>query len=831
MINTRKSFKVIITKSNNPLEDLQKPIKQRLGFASGKTPIYPIYFYRYIGINNNEKKYYDDIDSVDSKLSSSMSGYERFIDHIPVKAISQMLVAKTQNIWNSLNSGNYSPMSITNTLISTKVLPSFSNALLTEAIKSSLENILSLYINNEHVINPTKIKNFSLKILSWIEGYLPKLFKTINIENNNPKVMYYGDIKKHEIYFLIFLSQIGIDILYINSMTDSDFSVIDKNGIFSRKLEFPLKKPLRPFSKKPVSSKTNRPVATQRQPVSKVSSTPTINTRRIKRIDISTADKINTKPKTAHDLLDEFTKPLSERSGFIGGNSPIIPVYFYRYIGIDTNVDSYYNKLYRLNKKLSNGNYSYIKFENNVPLVNKPSLVNKCKDVWTTIDANTVNSSVIIDNLYACGAFQANNNKTIANSFINAISEMLKVYLANEGAITIQKLKNFVMKQLLWLDEYGVKLASKFDATNIKGTTFNPKVIYYGNIKQHEAYFLLMLSKLGFDIMYINTENDSAFSSIDPDCKYSYLIEFADKKTLKSFPEEEVLIRTETTAFKASNELSDIIYTETDGIYKPWQFESYETKPLTLKTTIDEVKLLWREEARMRTGFKVENKTVYIPNLFVKISGVYEDISIYWNDVSTFKNSENTIFYSNLPFTTTQYTRESLYKCAYILDSEGFVDKDKLFSSPLYKFSYLRTHLQELIVHKINQLFVLPIFKNEINKDYKLKIIISILTMDKQILNLIQNFDYPFKVPKIVIYDNNESMFNDQDIAVLSFLNLFGFDILILTPTGYNNIENAIKSKYYDIHKLQKVQFDLQLPNLNNKSNKKSFWSSLFGRP
>ncbi|MGK0467843.1 YceG family protein, partial [Clostridium sp.] len=80
---------------------------------------------------------------------------------------------------------------------------------------------------------------------------------------------------------------------------------------------------------------------------------------------------------------------------------------------------------------------------------------------------------------------------------------------------------------------------------------------------------------------------------------------------------------------------------------------------------------------------------------------------------------------------------------------------------------------------------------------------------------------------------NTESVFSDEDSIMLCFLNLFGLDITILTPTGYNNIEGKINEKFYDIHKLEQVEFNLPLPNFDDekkytKEKGKGFLSNIF---
>ena len=56
--------------------------------------------------------------------------------------------------------------------------------------------------------------------------------------------------------------------------------------------------------------------------------------------------------------------------------------------------------------------------------------------------------------------------------------------------------------------------------------------------------------------------------------------------------------------------------------------------------------------------------------------------------------------------------------------------------------------------------------KKVIDKEFKLKILMTILNLDKNILQLIQQYDYPSKIPKLLIYDNNESIFSDEDSII-----------------------------------------------------------------
>ncbi|MDW0050012.1 YceG family protein [Clostridioides difficile] len=58
------------------------------------------------------------------------------------------------------------------------------------------------------------IKNFAVKLLCWIDYFLPKLFYNKVKTTISPKIVYFGNIKRQELFFLYFLSQLGL-IFYI----------------------------------------------------------------------------------------------------------------------------------------------------------------------------------------------------------------------------------------------------------------------------------------------------------------------------------------------------------------------------------------------------------------------------------------------------------------------------------------------------------------------------------------------------------------------------------------------------------------------------------------
>ena len=56
--------------------------------------------------------------------------------------------------------------------------------------------------------------------------------------------------------------------------------------------------------------------------------------------------------------------------------------------------------------------------------------------------------------------------------------------------------------------------------------------------------------------------------------------------------------------------------------------------------------------------------------------------------------------------------------------------------------------------------------------------IAQILDLPKEILRLIQKFDFTKKNPKLIYINTGETMISLQDSILVTFLNLAGFDIL-----------------------------------------------------
>ena len=515
---------------------------------------------------------------------------------------------------------------------------------------------------------------------------------------------------------------------------------------------------------------------------------------------------------------DIFLVP-ENRPGYAVSDSLILPVYFYRITGFEDE-SQYYNHIYNLDYDLAKLSGIYIKIEDGMNQLISNEIAQKVNSVWNVIEHMISPSPKnIIDILYRSQILKSiglNKDAIIMDKLVI----LLSIFWKKQKNLSIDK--NFCIKMLSWLDTYFLDIYSAWNFS-----TMNPKVLFYGEASRDEAYFMLLLSLLGTDVLYFNSSGHDKFNEIEAIDTYSTRLDLPNKQPLKAFPVSLTVQREETIAYKASTEINGILHTENGGSYNPWQFENYTPVPCTLKTTYDELFILWKAEARFRTGFEVRNGNILIPNVFAKISGVNSDLSVFWRNLNLLRaDRKSTLFKASVPFSVA--SNYSITPA--LLNREGLFDPEKVRSSNLYKLAYLRTSVQHLILDKINQLLLsVDLFKFKVDQSFKFKILHTILNLDKEYLDLIQRFDFPFTIPKLVIFNGDEEMFSETDIIIISFLYLWGFDLVILAPTGYNNIENGINEKYYDVHKLSNFEFGLKSPSTEATSNsKKNLFSRFF---
>lgn len=526
--------------------------------------------------------------------------------------------------------------------------------------------------------------------------------------------------------------------------------------------------------------------------------------------------------------LKDILIPSTRRPGYTAGSNPIVPTYFYRQVGmngLDSNAqNTFYNDILKLDLELSKHPSGYARLESPIAMPTNDEIQSMIGQVARGNAKQNVNlKEKVLSRIVHSGALRMFSSDTFNINVTSAFDQAIEMYMVNEQHINESKAENFALKMLVWLNRYKGLL---FKEQKVSDT---PKVLFYGDIKAHEVYFLNLLALMGVDVLFVHTDKskDLLFDSMKQSTCFSKRVELPDSKEMEAFPKTERVVQKNTVAYNASQELNTMLYGSDVGLFKAWQYQGGDTKAVMLKTTYDEFKILWQEQAKIRPEFEVRNEQVYVPNMFAKINGTHEDLNRYWNDFHSLSNATSVAVYKEIPFTRINYTKQEMYSTAFLFSKDGFVEREALFQSPVYKLQYLKRSIQDFIVAKINELIASKMFLKEMDEELRIKILMTVITMDTQLLRLIESFDYTKDVPKILLYSGGRENLSEEDGILLAFFHLVGADIAIFTPTSYLNVEQWIGGDYIATHQLTSQQFDLAFKEKSISSEATGFWSRL----
>lgn len=517
------------------------------------------------------------------------------------------------------------------------------------------------------------------------------------------------------------------------------------------------------------------------------------------------------------DIIEEIKVPVQQRPKFYYNNNTVtIPRYFYRFIGVHANVDDYTRWLATLDSSLSNFNNFYLKLVNGLEYTIETDTINRLEVAWQRIKllADFKPQDVVknIDNL---GLFPSCASKILNKQIRENFEALIEYYFeVNNDQLDEIEFKNIIYYTVFWVKLYFEKLFDDFDYVDI-----NPKILFYGEIKTFEIFFLLYMSSFGCDIIYLNPLEDGPFDLVDPKGIFSYKHELVRRVKNVEFPSYVKSARIETTAKQAEEQVQSALRSDDSGFFKPWQLADYALDVKTLATSYSEIPVWLKTEALYRTGWNVSNNTVTLTNIFAKISGVPKNIKTYLKEIQEQVELDKVKFFTKSPFATRRTDEiQKFNQIIHYRGSKAYLNKDDLINAAWWPYGKLRGSLQNLLAEKITYIINENIITNKSLPDSDevlIQVFSKLLHIDDWLIELLMNFDYPFAVPKVIVY-NNVNLAGQSltffDSIMLLLANTLGMDVLIYTPSGYQDIENYIDPNLhlYDIHRLEAVDLKLE---------------------
>ncbi|MDU3722529.1 MAG: YceG family protein [Clostridium celatum] len=474
--------------------------------------------------------------------------------------------------------------------------------------------------------------------------------------------------------------------------------------------------------------------------------------------------------------------------------------YFYRFIGVEDS-SKYDDFIKTLESKCEEEKDKCIIFDGSIPLTGEMELIQYIFNELASMDVY----SMAYQDITIFNDFEINLK------FLKALDYVIPIACAKENFFNDNVRNNFITKLIVWSYSYVKDI--KYDSN------INPKCIYYGNIQRHEIYFLIMLYKIGFDVIYINPLKEELWNEIETE-GLSECVKSMGLLPIETFKEKakrgKIIECFETITKQIQSDIEEQLFSNT-GMYKPWQFRKGYTNSVLLDTILEDIYIYWNEPCKLRSGFKVEGNNVRVPCFFKKIDGMYNDEFEYQKLVKYCVSSQNTLVFNKKYFSEDIKFTDDMYSLMFCQLSDGSFDIEEIKKLPIYKFSKYSEDIQNFLLKKFNETISRKdLFVNVLNKEEVLRLLVLVLGINEKIVRMIDNFDFTGQIPKIVIYLEDENVLAESMQMLLGYLHTVGIDIVIFNPSGLFNINNVIKETALNNFRLQVMKYDSKYNNLMN---------------
>lgn len=474
--------------------------------------------------------------------------------------------------------------------------------------------------------------------------------------------------------------------------------------------------------------------------------------------------------------------------------------YFYRFIGVEDS-SKYDDFIKTLESKCEEEKDKCIIFDGSIPLTGEMELIQYIFNELASMDVY----SMAYQDITIFNDFEINLK------FLKALDYVIPIACAKENFFNDNVRNNFITKLIVWSYSYVKDI--KYDSN------INPKCIYYGNIQRHEIYFLIMLYKMGFDVIYINPLKEELWNEIETE-GLSECVKSMGLLPIETFKEKakrgKIIECFETITKQIQSDIEEQLFSNT-GMYKPWQFRKGYTNSVLLDTILEDIYIYWNEPCKLRSGFKVEGNNVRVPCFFKKIDGMYNDEFEYQKLVKYCVSSQNTLVFNKKYFSEDIKFTDDMYSLMFCQLSDGSFDIEEIKKLPIYKFSKYSEDIQNFLLKKFNETISRKdLFVNVLNKEEVLRLLVLVLGINENIVRMIDNFDFTGQIPKIVIYLEDENVLAESMQMLLGYLHTVGIDIVIFNPSGLFNINNVIKETALNNFRLQVMKYDSKYNNLMN---------------
>lgn len=677
-----------------------------------------------------------------------------------------------------------------------KWLPNL-NSFQQNIVAESTADILNILLQEGKSVN--MLKNIFVKFMCWAYYKLNSIMNKLG-QDNLPKIIYIGSISNHELLFLRLIAECGCDVLMFIQDEES-YNKADKNGslsfLYKDKAEKNFPAEFNPSYILNLGKNNNiqQKTAPAKDDIKQQSSDkPKHNSR----INIPPQKPyVNTNTWLSGNTLEDILKEQNER-----GSEDYIYNAFVKITGV-WNKSTYSKDLFLFQKKIEQNKRTLLEIKDfDIPSIKETERIPRRQ-----ISSKEEIIGLLYPLMWRSAVPQLDN--IIYKSFYDTIM--------NDSEEKLNRLNNKAVYILCWFNRFASALFSKYTQN---GKT--PVLIYFGGCKTNfESVFFKFLSNIPVDVLILcPAENNSCMLEDN----MLFIQKYDDYLNIDKLPLSADDTVISTAAYNAEQELTQTLYTDS-GLYRHRQYHKADS--LKLQTMLEEINILWHEPATFRPGFETVNNTVLLPVIAAKINGVKDDNKkLYWENIRK-KLGEDTLLIKHPPYI--RHASPNKLNPADVLKN-GKLLRDKIKNSPSYKYKILRNETQEHILDKLQLLIDSRIINGTFSQGMEYRIINVVLNMDKDIIRLIQKFDFTKYIPKVVAIACNETNFSLDDAILFAFLHYAGFDIALYAPTGYQVVETYYSEPLFVSYEAGTYEYDYMPSDIDKSFIAQEFISKIFGK-
>lgn len=622
--------------------------------------------------------------------------------------------------------------------------------------------------------NDNMLKNAYIKFMCWLYYKFERIVSQLG-NDKLPKILYEGNISNYELLLIEILANAGCDVVVLQYSGDDIYRRLDPDSVRSDLLHLPDMECFpSDFSLKWVRREIQ-------------------NSHNMERLYGKKSEYMNcTNAWIKGTGLEDFKTSIQNR-----GNDPkLFYNCYYRISGVEDKL-TYLNELYQFQLELKHNDRRVVIIENEIsqPTTDEISLIKRKN--YVTQDDMLAGLSCNIKN-----PANIELQRLMLKAYIDIILEESKV-----SGMSLNRLTNKAVILLCWIKRYQDELFGNWRMPDISC------FIYLGGCKnENEAMFIRFLARLPVDVLILNPNLNVKCCLQD---KLLYELKYEDSLAVTKYPQENSEIQIGTAAYHAERELDVLMYQDS-GMYRNQQYA--KANSVILQTMYEEIAILWAQEVKYRPNFSIVDDVVNIPVIFAKISGVKDNnLKQYWSGVKSLQN-DKTYFITNVPFINSTDSNP-IKRYATEFFRNGRVQKNKIKVHPSYQYGVLREEIQDHILEKLQLLIDQKIIKGTFENGTEYTIVSTVLNMNKEIIRMIQKFDFTKVNPKIVYINTMDKVISLEDSILMAFLSLAGFDIVFFVPTGFQSVEKYFNRKLMEEHQTGEYVYDLHTPDFGTVSS------------